>query len=73
MLILFRIWQLQKFPNFKRSYLKTSIMALEYFFHYSQQFHSFYSTICLKITFCATNPHSTGMYVTKNSTESSNL
>ena len=24
-----------KFQNFERLYLKTSIMALEYFFHYS--------------------------------------
>ena len=30
--ILFRFWQLQKFPNFKRAYLRISIMALEYFF-----------------------------------------
>ena len=26
-----------KFQNFERLYLKTSIMALEYFFHYSLQ------------------------------------
>ena len=36
-LVRFCFWQLQKFPNFKRSYLKTSIMTLEYFFHYSLQ------------------------------------
>ena len=34
-LIVFRFQQLQKFPNFKRSYLETSIIAHEYFFHYS--------------------------------------
>ena len=32
-LILFRFCQLQNFPNFKRSYLKSSIMVREYFFH----------------------------------------
>ena len=44
-------------------------------FHWNceRSFHSFCSTNCLKITFCAINPHSTGMRVTKNSTESSNL
>ena len=30
-------WQLQQFPNFKRSYLKTSFIAHEYFFHYNLQ------------------------------------
>ena len=42
-LILFRFWQLQKFPNFKRSYLKTSIMAREYSFDYSLQVMQFAS------------------------------
>ena len=32
-LIPFRFWKLQKFQNFKRSYSKTSIVALEYFVH----------------------------------------
>ena len=36
--ILLHFWQLQKFPNLKRSYLKTSIMAHEYFFHYNLHF-----------------------------------
>ena len=29
-----------EFQNFERLYLKTSIMALEYFFHYSFKFWS---------------------------------
>ena len=42
--------QLWNFKNFERLYLKTSIMALEYFFHYSIQFDiktSFVFFICL--------------------------
>ena len=37
-LILLCFQQLWNFKNFERLYLKTSIMALEYFFHYSLQF-----------------------------------
>ena len=36
-LILLCFQQLWKFKNFERLYLETSIMALEYFFHYSLQ------------------------------------
>ena len=44
-ILLFRFWQLQKIPNFKRSYHKTSIMAREYSFHNSLQVMQFTSGI----------------------------
>ena len=44
-LILLWFQQLWNFKNFERLYLKPSIMALEYFFHYSLQLSDFIEAI----------------------------
>ena len=52
-LILFRVWQLYKFPNFKRPFLKTSIMAHDYDKQSSIEVHVFGFGFCLFVFFFA--------------------